>query len=176
MDEQQGVMTVLEFNTVCDHMDIRHAFYEGVVMRYPAFTNPKEAELEKVTQYGIFDFLCTSKKTDYKESLEYGRFGHEWLYEEENIDQSTEEPRFVQRMFDYADTIEEARTKDKRESLKLPEGEDWASHLFGKPYSVYGSRNSNSSSGSANLDLQAFDSNLPRRCLALRSRDDNVPN
>ncbi|ETN99250.1 hypothetical protein RFI_38232 [Reticulomyxa filosa] len=155
MDEQQGVMTVLEFNSVCDHLDTRHSFFEGVVMRFPAFADPNDPELEKVTQYGVFDFLCSSRKTHHTQSMELGEFCHEWLYADETSDQTPQEPKYVQRMFDYAEKIEEARSKKKRESLKLPEGDDWAGHLFGKSYSIKSPKNCKSTDKpQAKLDFQ----------------------
>ncbi|ETO24343.1 hypothetical protein RFI_12812 [Reticulomyxa filosa] len=61
VDEQQGVMTVLEFNSACDNLDVKHSFYEGIIMRFPAFADPNDSDLENVTQHGTFDFLCSSK-------------------------------------------------------------------------------------------------------------------
>jgi len=78
-----------------------------------------------------------------------------------------QEPKFVQRLFDYAEKIEEASTKNKRESMKLPDGSDWAGHLFGNRYSLHGS---SSQAYTANLDLQLSGENLPRRSSTLRSR------
>jgi len=167
-DEQQGVMTVFDFNSVCDQLDIKHSFYEGVVMRYPAFIDRNDPELQTVIQYGIFDFLCSSRKSQDRDRMEFGQFGNEWLYGEEikKDEQKLEEPKFVQRMFDYADKIEEARTKDRRQSLKLQEGDDWASHLFGKRYSIRGSANCKQFAE----PLPTLLDNLPRKNSTLRSR------